>query len=90
MSRANTQFTNGGRNLQCDYGTVILGADGTATVYTQLSQLRAALVSHRSAISPSPPLASARVSGTAPYITLTDPAGAVNASAVVNYFFVGR
>lgn len=91
MSRdEDTQFMRRGSTVQMDYGTVTLGAAGTAVVYTHLNRVDMVIAGHRSALSPSAPHVSARTEADAPYFTITDPAGAVNADAVVNYVAFGK
>lgn len=90
MSRStDTQHTGKGQNIQMDYGTVILGDDGEATVYTQLNWVRAVVANSRSSLSSAALQISVRTEAASPYFTVTDPAGPVAAADVVNYIAFG-
>lgn len=91
MSRSETtQFMRRGSTVQMDFGVVTLSSAGVGTIYTHLNRVDMGLAGHRDAMSSFPPQVSARTDAQAPYVTLTDPAGAVNASCVVNYVLFGK
>lgn len=70
-----------------DYGYVTLGSDGTYAVDCLFSKLISGVAVHRSGnIAASSLMVGALSSGT---VTITDPAGAVNASATVFYILWG-
>lgn len=91
MARSETtQFMRRGSTVQMDYGVVTLNTSGVGMVYTQLNRVDMGLAGHRDALSSFPPQVSERTDAQAPYVTITDPAGAVNASVVCNYVLFGK
>ena len=71
-----------------EFGEVTLDSNGTVEVATMLSTIKAAFAIHKSgAIAATPMLCDLTITDGA--VTLTDPVGAVNASAVVTYMFIG-
>ena len=73
--------------VQKDFGTVILGAAGTATFSTYLGNVRSGTANHQSGSQVASTLqVGALSSGT---VTITDSAGAANADAVVAYCLFG-
>jgi len=91
MSRStDTQNMKRGKSIQFDFGTVTLGAAGTAIVYTQLNRVQAAFASHQSSLSSCALQIGARAAGSgAPNVTITDPAGAVSSGDTIHYGLLG-
>lgn len=82
------QFIAGLNGANAEFGTVTLGADGTVAVPSHLSKVVFVICQHKSGalVSSSPRTTGVLTNNT---FTITDPAGAANAGATVQYIAAG-